>query len=107
MSWEVILSDAGLNEREIKAVLVLSSKSNLKASELAKELETTRLDAYNSLEKLQSIGLVKTTADRPMRFSCPPITEAVEHLIGIRKLQLQRIEQAYDCLLYTSPSPRD
>ena len=59
MSWEVILSDAGLNEREIKAVLVLSSKSNLKASELAKELETTRLDAYNSLEKLQSIGLVK------------------------------------------------
>ena len=69
MSWEVILSDAGLNEREIKAVLVLSSKSNLKASELAKELETTRLDAYNSLEKLQSIGLVKTTADRPMRFS--------------------------------------
>ena len=53
MRWEVILSDAGLNEREIKAVLVLSSKSNLKASELAKELETTRLDAYNSLEKLQ------------------------------------------------------
>ena len=96
MSWEIILSDAGLNEREIKAVLVLSSKSNLKASELAKELETTRLDAYNSLEKLQSIGLVKTTADRPMRFSCPPITEAVEHLIGIRKVQLQRIEQAYE-----------
>ena len=55
MSWEVILSDAGLNEREIKAVLVLSSKSNLKASELAKELETTRLDAYNSLEKLQTL----------------------------------------------------
>ena len=39
---------------------------------------------------------MKTTADRPMRFSCPPITEAVEHLIGIRKLQLQRIEQAYE-----------
>jgi len=96
MSWETILSDAGLNDREIRAVLVLSSKSNLKASELAKELETTRLDAYNSLEKLQAIGLVKTTADRPMRFSCPPIGEAVEHLIGIRKLQLQRIEQAYE-----------
>ena len=96
MSWETILSDSGLNDREIKAVVVLSSKTNLKASELAKELETTRLDAYNSLEKLQAIGLVKTTADRPMRFSCPPIGEAVEHLIGIRKLQLQRIEQAYE-----------
>ena len=96
MSWETILSDSGLNDREIKAVIVLSSKSNLKASELAKELDTTRLDAYNSLEKLQAIGLVKTTADRPMRFSCPPIGEAVEHLIGIRKLQLQRIEQAFE-----------
>ena len=31
-----------------------------------------------------------------MRFSCPPIGEAVEHLIGIRKLQLQRIEQAFE-----------
>ena len=96
MSWETILSDSGLNDREIKAVIVLSSKTNLKASELAKELETTRLDAYNSLEKLQEIGLVKTTADRPMRFSCPPIGEAVEHLIGIRKLQLQRIEKSYE-----------
>ena len=43
MSWEVILSDAGLNEREIKAVLVLSSKSNLKASELAKAVSYTHL----------------------------------------------------------------
>ena len=32
MSWETILSDAGLNDREIRAVIVLSSKSNLKAS---------------------------------------------------------------------------
>ena len=96
MSWKQILTDAGLSEREVDAVIVLSNKSNLKASELAKELGTTRLDAYNSLERLQTIGLVTVTADRPMRFSSPPINEAVRHLIGIRKDQLLRIEQGFE-----------
>jgi len=96
MSWKQILTDAGLSEREVDAVTVLSNKSNLKASELAKELGTTRLDAYNSLERLQTIGLVTVTADRPMRFSSPPINEAVRHLIGIRKDQLLRIEQGFE-----------
>ena len=45
MSWEQILADAGLNEREVKSVLVLSSNPKMKASELAAELGTTRLDA--------------------------------------------------------------
>ena len=98
MQWRQVLSDAGLSDREVNAVMVLSTKSSLKASELAKELGTTRLDAYNSLERLQSIGLVKTIADRPMRFSCPPVHEAVSHLIDIRREQLQKIETGYEDL---------
>ena len=74
----------------------MSRNSNIKASELAKELDTTRLDAYNSLERLQRIGLVTTTADRPMRFSSPPLDSAVTHLIEIRKEQLKRIEQGLE-----------
>tara|TARA_X000000368_G_scaffold141719_1_gene111617 strand:+ start:22508 stop:23800 length:1293 start_codon:yes stop_codon:yes gene_type:complete len=85
----------------------LSRKSNIKASELAKELDTTRLDAYNSLERLQRIGLVTTTADRPMRFSSPPLDSAVTHLIEIRKEQLKRIEQGLEDIQsgskYSSP----
>ena len=45
---------------------------------------------------MQTIGLVTVTADRPMRFSSPPINEAVRHLIGIRKDQLLRIEQGFE-----------
>ena len=52
--WNQILTDAGLSEREINALTVLSRKPNIKASELAKELDTTRLDTYNSLERLQN-----------------------------------------------------
>ena len=85
----------------------MSRKSNIKASELAKELDTTSLDAYNSLERLQRIGLVTTTADRPMRFSSPPLDSAVTHLIEIRKEQLKRIEQGLEDIQsgskYSSP----
>ena len=107
LTWNQILTDAGLSEREINALTVLSRKSNIKASELAKELDTTRLDAYNSLERLQRIGLVTTTADRPMRFSSPPLDSAVTHLIEIRKEQLKRIEQGLEDIQsgskYSSP----
>tara|TARA_B110000014_G_C20104734_1_gene580679 strand:- start:117 stop:1397 length:1281 start_codon:yes stop_codon:yes gene_type:complete len=68
----------------------------MRASEVAKELGTTRLEAYKSLEELQDIGLVSVIADRPMKFSCPRIDKAVEHLIEIRKSQLSRIERSYN-----------
>jgi sugar-specific transcriptional regulator TrmB len=96
MNWNTLLIDAGLSEREAEAVIALSANPNLKASELAKELGTTRLDAYNSLERLQSGGLVTVTADRPMKFSSPPLKNVLEHLINIRKEQLKKIEQGYE-----------
>ncbi|MAV07071.1 MAG: hypothetical protein CMA29_04185 [Euryarchaeota archaeon] len=99
MSWKQVLADAGLNEREIQSILILSSKPKMKASELASELGTTRLDAYNSLSRLQEIGLVTTTADRPMKFSSPPVNEAVEQLIGMKKEQLRRVEIGYESVL--------
>ena len=83
--WDELLLEAGLNEREVRSIMILGSRPKMKASELAKELNTTRLDAYNSLSRLQEMGIVTATADRPMLFSSLRI----------------------NCLLYTSPSPRD
>ena len=91
--------DAGLSEREVNTVMVLSSTPNMKASEIAKKIGTTRLDAYNSLERLQRIGIVTSTADRPMRFSSPSINEVVSHLIEINKEQLSRMEESYGNLI--------
>ena len=99
MSWERLLMDAGLSEREVNTVMVLSSTPNMKASEIAKKIGTTRLDAYNSLERLQRIGIVTSTADRPMRFSSPSINEVVSHLIEINKEQLSRMEESYGNLI--------
>ena len=68
MNWVDLLLDAGLSEREAKAIIILSSNSQMKAGELAKELGTTRLDAYNSLSRLTEIGIVTFSAERPMKF---------------------------------------
>ena len=56
MSWDELLAETGLTEREVRSVMALSEKSKQRASDLAKSLGTTRLDAYNSLSRLQEMG---------------------------------------------------
>ena len=48
MDWNQILSDSGAAEREIAVIGALSGKSNMRASEVAKELGTTRLGLQSS-----------------------------------------------------------
>ena len=68
------------HEREVRSILILGSNPKMK-TELAKELGTTRLDAYNSLSRLQEMGIVTVTADRPMRFSSMNVHQSIEHII--------------------------
>ena len=93
--WQELLIDSGLNEREVHSIVILGSNPRMKASELAKELDTTRLDAYNSLSRLQEMGIVTVTADRPMLFSSLNLHEAVEHIIDMRKQQLSNLVEGY------------
>ena len=76
--------------------MILGARPKMKAAELAKELNTTRLDAYNSLSRLQEMGIVTATADRPMLFSSLRINEAMEHIIQSRKQQLDRLVDGFD-----------
>tara|TARA_B100000214_G_scaffold57361_1_gene36977 strand:- start:1101 stop:2489 length:1389 start_codon:yes stop_codon:yes gene_type:complete len=92
MSWVQVLQDAGLSQREADSVLILSATKQMRASELAKELGTTRLDAYNSLSRLQEMGIVSVTAERPMKFSCDKIDKIVKRLIEMQKQALNRTE---------------
>jgi len=39
--WEQLLNEAGLTEREVRSIMVLGNNPNMRASELAKELQTT------------------------------------------------------------------
>ena len=93
MSWKQVLMDAGLSERESDAVIILSSNDRLRASELAKELGTTRLDAYNSLSRLQEMGIVLVSAEKPMKFSCESLDIVIKKLIEMQRTMLKRTEE--------------
>ena len=96
MSWDELLAETGLTEREVRSVMALSEKPKQRASDLAKSLGTTRLDAYNSLSRLQEMGIVTATADRPMRFSSMRVDQAVSHIIEMRSTQLDRLKSGFE-----------
>ncbi|MDE0954066.1 MAG: hypothetical protein OR994_05270, partial [Candidatus Poseidoniales archaeon] len=94
--WEDLLLEAGLTEREVRSLMILGSNPKMKASELAKELDSTRLDAYNSLSRLQEMGIVTVTADRPMRFSSLNLQQAINHIIDMKKQQLENLLEGFN-----------
>ena len=107
MNWFELCEDAGLSEREARSLVILSSSKELKASELAKELGTNRLDAYNSLSRLTEIGLVSVTADRPMRFSCSSLPVLFKRLLNEQRERIERTSKAFESIMSGATSEYD
>ena len=99
MDWVELFEEAGLTDREARSLVLLSSSKELKASDLAKKLGTNRLDAYNSLSRLTQIGLVKVTADRPMKFSCSSLPVLFKKLIKDQKSRIDRTTKAFESIM--------
>ena len=52
------LVEAGLDEKHAQLIIDMACQPPAKASEIGKRLGLSRMDAYNSLKKLQEKGLV-------------------------------------------------
>ncbi|HIG19611.1 MAG: hypothetical protein CXT67_02640 [Methanobacteriota archaeon] len=90
------LTDVGLEEKEASVVILLSTSTPLKASEVGREIGISRMDSYNTLKRLQERGLVMATLDKPMRFTGLAITEVFQQLINHEEQELRRIKAHYD-----------
>ena len=84
--------EAGLEEKHAKLIIDLACHPPSKASEIGKRVGVSRMDAYNSLRKLQEQGLVKATLDKPIRFFGMKIEEVFQQIIRIREMDLRRIQ---------------
>ena len=69
-----------------------------KASEIGKRLGLSRMDAYNSLKKLQEKGLVKATLDKPIRFFGMTINEVFRQIIRTKEMDLRRMNENLESL---------
>jgi sugar-specific transcriptional regulator TrmB/predicted hydrocarbon binding protein len=90
------LVDSGLDSKEARVILTLSTGSPLKASEIGTRVGITRMDAYNTLRRLQDSGLVMATVDKPMRFTGLSIEEIFQHLIHREEQELRRLKAHLD-----------
>jgi sugar-specific transcriptional regulator TrmB len=75
------LVDSGLEQKEARVLVALAAADPLKASEIGRHVGITRMDAYNTLRRLQDRGLVMATIDKPMRFTALPISEVFQNFI--------------------------
>ena len=92
------LVESGLDEKHALLIIDLASQPPAKASEIGKRLGLSRMDAYNSLKKLQEKGLVKATLDKPIRFFGMTINEVFKQIIRTKEMDLRRINENLDSL---------
>ena len=99
------LCEAGLEEKHARLIIDLACHPPSKASEIGKRVGISRMDAYNSLRKLQEQGLVKATLDKPIRFFGMRIEEVFQQIIRIREMDLRRIQHNLENLSSNSEIP--
>ena len=92
------LIEAGLEEKYALLIIDMASQPPAKASEIGKRLGLSRMDAYNSLKKLQQQGLVKATLDKPIRFFGMTINEVFKQIIRTKEMDLRRINENLESL---------
>jgi len=90
------LVEGGLDEKFARIILALCAKPPLKASEIGKLVSISRMDAYNSLKKLQEMGFVKATLDKPMRFTGIPVSDVFKQMIKREEANVRRLQQHLD-----------
>ena len=91
-----------MDEKHALLIIDLASQPPAKASEIGKRLGLSRMDAYNSLKKLQEKGLVKATLDKPIRFFGMTINEVFKQIIRTKEMDLRRINENLESLNTTS-----
>ena len=90
------LIEGGLEEKFGRIILALCGQPPLKASEIGKLVSISRMDAYNSLKKLQEMGLVMATLDKPMRFTGLPVSDVFKQMISREEANVRRLKQHLD-----------
>jgi predicted hydrocarbon binding protein/sugar-specific transcriptional regulator TrmB len=86
------LVDSGLDLKEARVIVAMAGREPIKASEIGSAVQISRMDAYNTLKRLQEKGIVAATVDKPMRFTCASASDVFGILIRRQENELKRIE---------------
>ena len=99
------LVEAGLEEKQALLIIDLATQPPAKASEIGKRLGLSRMDAYNSLKRLQEKGLIKATLDKPIRFFGMTVNEVFKQIIRTKEMDLRRLNENLESLTKSTNFP--
>ena len=86
----------GIDEKDARLLVSLAGQTPMKASDIGRLIGLSRMDAYNTLRRLQDRDLVRATIDKPMRFTTFSIEDIVERLVSQQKHELGRLQKHLD-----------
>ena len=87
----------GMTRQEAAIYLCLAENGEMTGYEASKQTGISRSNAYNALAGLVDKGAAYTTEGTAVRY----------HAVETEEFCANKIRLLEDCLLYTSPSPRD
>jgi len=90
---EEILMKFGLSRNESKIYLFLARTGEKKAKEISDALSLYRTETYRALRNLEKNGLILSIFGRPLKFKAIPLEKAVDILIKMKTLQIEKLKQ--------------
>ena len=90
---EKSLMKFGLSRNESKIYLFLAKAGAKKAKEISDALSLYRAETYRALKNLEKNGLILSVFGRPLKFKAVPLEKAIDFLIKVKELQIERLKQ--------------
>jgi sugar-specific transcriptional regulator TrmB len=98
------VSDNWLDPKEASVYVMLAKSGSLKASELARLCDISRMDAYRILRRLETRGVVETVMGRPMKFQAVPPEKAFDTLLKSENEKLSAMQSEKNSLVSLWPT---
>src|SRR4030042_6398097 len=79
------LTDFGLSVNQAKVYLSIIQSASTSANTISKTTRLHQQDIYKILPKLEEMGLITKTADRPVTIEAIPMEEALSHIVSMEQ----------------------
>jgi sugar-specific transcriptional regulator TrmB len=101
-----ILIDLGLTLKQARVYMALVESGSLRISAISKISKVARPDVYQTLLKLQKLGLVERIIETPLKYRAIPMNEALSLLLKTKTEQYEKVRAETRMLLDTVKTKR-
>lgn len=94
-----VLKNLGLTVKEAELYIFLAKYEPLRSGEIAKGIQTHRVEVYRILKSLQTKGVVQATLESPTRFTIVPLENILDSFIKAKKEETAVMENTKHIVL--------